>query len=111
MGSVPVPPVQSAPTQLIGQALPKPSNEILQAAATESTESMSVLDRIRAAAGPKIHNLEAKRLGRDGVIIRYDAPSDTVAEQAAKAISELAELKPYTITFDVIVGKSSQVAD
>ncbi len=98
----------AVPTNFIGQTLPKPPearSEILQAVAQEPVEQPSLLESVRAAAaGTEVRNLEAKRLGRDNVIVRFDAPTDAVAEAAAKAISQLAELKPYTVTFDVAVG-------
>lgn len=95
------------PSNLVGQTLPKPpaaQSEILQAVAHEPIERPSLLESVRFAAGSNVRNLEAKLLGRDNVIVRFDAPSDAVAEAAAKAISQLAELKPYTVTFDVAVG-------
>ncbi len=105
-------PIQNAapvkgPTLFIGQAPAKPAEqqEILQAAAFEPVAAVSLMDRIRAAAGAEVRNLEAKKLGRDGVIVRFDAPTDAIAEAAAKAIAGIADLKAYTVTFDVVVGK------
>ena len=97
----------AVPTNFIGQTLPKPpaaQSEILQAVALEPVAQPTLLESVRTAAGTGVRNVEAKRLGRDNVIVRFDAPTDAVAEAAAKAIAGLAELKPYTVTFDVAVG-------
>jgi hypothetical protein len=105
-------PIQNAapakgPTLFIGQSPAKPAAQadILQAVAFEPVAQVSLMDRIRAVAGAEVRNLEAKKLGRDGVIVRFDAPTDAVAEAAAKAIAAIADLKAYTVTFDVVVGK------
>ncbi len=109
-------PIQSAapakepakgPALFIGQSPAKPAaqSEILQAVAFEPVAPMSLAERVRAAAGAEVRNLEAKKLGRDGVIVRFDAPTDAIAEAAAKAIAALPDLKAYTVTFDVVVGK------
>lgn len=98
----------AVPTNMVGQTLPKPPesrSEILQAVAQEPVAQPTLLESVRSAAGTGVRNVEAKRLGRDSVIVRFDAPSDAIAEAAAKAISQLAELKPYTVTFDVAVGE------
>lgn len=102
---------QAAPTKaatmFVGQALPRPSvqSEILQVVATEPVTPQTLQERIATAAGAGVKHLEVKILGRDNVVVRFDAPSDSVAESAAKAIAQLAELKPYTVTFDVAVER------
>jgi hypothetical protein len=100
------PPV-NGPTLFIGQSPPKSVErpEILLAAVFEPVDKVPLLDRVRSAAGPDAKNLEVKQLGRDGVVVRFDAATDASAEAAAKAIAALADLKPYTVTFDVMVGK------
>jgi hypothetical protein len=93
---------------MVGQSVPsadRPAGGKLLEASAKATKELSPAERVRLACGPGVSAVEVKKLGAENVIVRFNAASDAVAERAAKAISELAELKPYTVTFDVVIGK------
>lgn len=96
--TTPAPP----PAPLVGQTSPT-TREIAWQPPTAAVP-MTLQERVQAVCGTGVSNLEVKQLGRDAVIVRFNAPSDAVAGQVAKTISEIAELKPFTVTFDVVVN-------
>ncbi len=102
-------PARNGLTQLVGQTAPEaPSYDtgIVQASAQIPADDRPLFYRMRDLAGPRIRHFEAKLLGERDVIIRYDAPDSATAERAAKALSQMPDLKIYTLTFDVtIAGK------
>ncbi|QEL13344.1 hypothetical protein [Limnoglobus roseus] len=85
-----------APLTLVGQSLPASSGVDWQ--------PPTLQERVQAICGTFVSAVEVKKLGTDAVIVRFNAPSDAVAERVAKAVSQLEELKPYTVTFDVAVA-------
>ncbi len=90
-------PAATVASTMVGQVVP--------ASATIAWQEPTLQDRVRAVCGSAVQAVEVKKLGQDSVIVRFDAPSDAVAERVAKAVSQLAELKPYIVTFDVVVVK------